>query len=85
MEKLAESFPVDERGVKGILRSRPPRTLRSILLQDKEVSNSCVINQGGRGHWAVYYTSPQSFIIMVSYPWINNLWKLLLDFYWLVH
>ena len=25
------------------------------------------VNQGGRGQWAVYYTSPQSFIIMFSY------------------
>ena len=23
--------------------------------------------QGGRGHWTVYYTSPQSFIIRISY------------------
>ena len=25
------------------------------------------ITQGGRGQWAVYYTSPQSFIITFSY------------------
>ena len=29
--------------------------------------------QGGRGHWAVYYTSPQSFSIMFLIPyWLNN-------------
>ena len=25
--------------------------------------------KGGRGHWAVYYTSPQSLSIV---PWLNN-------------
>ena len=28
--------------------------------------------QEGRGHWAVYYTSPQSFIITIYIRWINN-------------
>ena len=37
LEKLAESFPVDKRGVKAILKSRPPRTMHSLQLQDKEV------------------------------------------------
>ncbi len=32
--------------------------------------------QGGRGHWAVYHTSPQSFI-MFSYSLVNKLWRLL--------
>ena len=26
-----------------------------------------VVKQGRRGHWTVYYTSPQSFIIRISY------------------
>ena len=25
------------------------------------------ITKGGRGHWAVYYSSPQSFIVTFSY------------------
>ena len=29
--------------------------------------------QAGRGHWVVYYTSPQNFIITVSLRWLNNL------------
>ena len=29
--------------------------------------NLCVNIQGGRGYWAVYYNSPQSFIIPFSY------------------
>ena len=32
--------------------------------------------QGGRGHWSVYYTSPQSFIIKVSYSLAYQLWGL---------
>ena len=28
--------------------------------------------QGGRGHWTVYYTSPQSFIIAFLIRWPNN-------------
>ena len=36
--------------------------------------------QGGRGHWAVYYTSPKRFIITFSYiHWLNNF----RDFYWI--
>ena len=41
--------------------------------------------QGGRGHWAVYYASPQSFIIMFSYLLAQQLLGLLLNFNWLVH
>jgi len=40
LEKLAESFPVDKRGVKAILKSRPPRTMHSLQLQDKEVCDN---------------------------------------------
>ena len=29
-------------------------------------SKKIAYKQGGRGHWAVYYTSPQSFIITLS-------------------
>ena len=29
-------------------------------------------NQKGRGHWTVYYTSPQSFLISFSFRWLNN-------------
>ena len=39
--------------------------------------------QGGRGHWAVYYTSLQSLIITFSYSF--NGWEHLLNFDWLVH
>ena len=31
------------------------------------------LNQEGRGHWALYYTSPQSLIIMFLIRWLNNL------------
>ena len=39
----------------------------------------------GRGHWAFYYTSSQSFIINFSYSMVQQLWKLLLNFDWMVH
>ena len=42
-------------------------------------------NQGGRGHWTVYYTSPQSFIVKFSYSLAQQLWELLLNFDWLVY
>ena len=29
-------------------------------------------SQEGRGHWAVYYTSPQSFIITFLIRWLKN-------------
>ena len=31
-----------------------------------------IYNQGGRGHWAVYYTSPRSFVITFSYSWAQQ-------------
>ena len=30
--------------------------------------------KAGRGHWAVYYTSPQSIIIRFLIPWLNKLY-----------
>ena len=41
--------------------------------------------QGGRSHWAVYYTSPKRFIITVSYSLAYQLWGLLLNFDLLVY
>ena len=38
------------------------------------------IFQGGRGHWAVYYTFPQSFIIKILIHWLSNFG----DFYWIL-
>ena len=40
----------------------------------------CKCIQGGRGHCAVYFTSPQSFIIIFSYSVFQQLWELLLNF-----
>ena len=37
-------------------------------------------SQGGRGHWTVYYTSPQSIIITFSYSLALQHWGLLLNF-----
>ena len=45
-----------------------------------KIKSSCAYNcfsQGGRGHWEVYYTSPQSFIITFLTRLFNNFW----DFY----
>ena len=36
--------------------------------------------QGGKGHCAVYYTSPQSFLIR----WLNNFRDFMIKFDWLV-
>ena len=51
------------------------------LLFVRFVGNYC---QGGRGQWVVYYTSPQSFMIVFSYSIAQQLWGLLLKFDWLV-
>ncbi len=41
------------------------------FVQDiSSLSNSGIFCQGRRGHWAVYYTSPQSLIIMFFIRWI---------------
>ena len=40
------------------------------------------ILQGGRGFWAVYYTSPQTSMITLSYSLAQQLWGLLLNFDW---
>ena len=44
--------------------------------------NQWVKRQGGRGQWAVYYTSPQSCIIRFLIRWLNNFGDY---FDWLVH
>ena len=36
--------------------------------------------KGGTGHWAVYYTSPESFILTFSYSLASKLLGLLLNF-----
>ena len=43
-----------------------------------------IFHQGGRGHWAVYFTSPQSFIVTFSFSLAKQLWGFLLNFDWLV-
>ena len=48
----------------------------TIILADRE---------GGRGQWAVYFTSLQSFMIMISYSLTEQYWSLLFTFYGLVH
>ncbi len=35
--------------------------------------------QGGRGHWAAYYTSPKRFIITFSYSLAQQFWGLALN------
>ena len=42
-------------------------------------------NQEGRGQWAVYYTSPQSFILTFSYSFVYQLWGISLRFDLLIH
>ena len=39
--------------------------------------NELIPNREGRGHWAIYYTSPHSLIIVFSYSWIYKF----VDFY----
>ena len=34
--------------------------------------SNCMVTQGGSGHWAVYSTSPQSFIITFFNSLANN-------------
>ena len=52
-------------------------------------SSSCmevnVYFQGERGHIAIYYASPQSYIMIFSFSLAQQLWGLLLNFDWLVH
>ncbi len=45
--------------------------------------SSSLLIQGGRRHWAAYYTSPQSLIIMFLLA--KQPWGLLFNFDWLVH
>ena len=42
-------------------------------------ATSTTISQGGRGHWTVYYTIPQSFMITISYLMAYQPWGLLLN------
>ena len=61
-------------------------------LSDKEIKlaivvskfkiNKTVYTQEGRGHRAVYYTSPQSLLITFSFSLAQQIWGLLLNFDW---
>ena len=41
-------------------------------------NNPSFSTQGGRGHWAVFYTSLKIFFITFFIPWLNNFE----DFHW---
>ena len=47
--------------------------------------NKFSYNQGGRGHLAVFYTSPLSFLKSIFLFVGLQLWGLLLNFDWFVH
>ena len=40
---------------------------------------------GKRVHWAVYYTSPQSFMITFSYSLASKILGILIEFDWLIN
>ena len=70
-------------------QNRPTLMVTSIFLKrDRSYylsRNKCIpmrasaTNQGGRGQWAVYYTSPQSFMSTFS-RWLTNFG----DFHWIL-
>ena len=47
---------------------------------DFQIVSTLSKHLGGRGHWAVYYSSPESFIITFSHVLAQHLWGLLLNF-----
>ena len=51
-----------------------PETIKTLM----KLKIYCI--QRKRGQWAVYYTSPQSFIITFSYLLAQQLWGLLLNY-----
>ena len=51
--------------------------------QDQSKSHYTITYQGGRGHWAVYYSSPQSLNNVFLFVGLTALWTLL-NFDWLV-
>ena len=50
-----------------ILSSQQQQQITKAFSQTQECILSLCKNQGGRGHWTVYYISPQSLIMMFSY------------------
>ena len=48
-------------------------------------TQKCYHSVTERGQWAVFHTSPQSFIVKFSYLLAQQLWGLLLNFDWLVY
>ena len=55
-------------------------TFHKVFLQEKFVKT-----RKGWGHWAVYSTSPKSFITMFLYSLAQQLWGITLKFDWLVY
>ena len=57
--------------------------VHSFLVPNTHKIVSSVFSQGGRGHWPVYYTSPQVFTITFFIRRLNNFGNLI-NFDWLV-
>ena len=53
------------------------------MFRGKEQRKGRDTKQDGKGQWAIFYTSPQSFIITFSFSLAEQLWGLLLNFDWL--
>ena len=55
------------------------------VLTDLNIKENANISQEGRGQWAVYYTTPQSFKLTFSYLLAQQLWELDCSIDCLVH
>ena len=57
--------------IKANISQITPKALKTLIQRPCNQRIDCLqegLYQEGRGHWAVYYTSPQSFIITFYYP-----------------
>ena len=58
---------------------------KSITKSKSFVEQESDFVQEERGHWTVYYTSPQSLIITISYPLALQPWTLGFLIVWLIY
>ncbi len=73
-----------------ITDDEPSELYTGALIQESSQKNInvrrvIIENQRERGHWAIYYTRPQSNILTFTYSLAQQLWGLLLNFDWLFH
>ena len=70
----SDGIHLNSSGFRKLVKNWEQVIKKMIRTPDGKVLSRCEILQRERGHWAVYYTSPQSFMIKFAYSLAQQLW-----------